>query len=95
MEKKRVFSLNEKPPGDGGWINGGFFVLKPEVFRYLPEDADECTWEEGPMENLIADSQLMAYHHHGFWKCMDAMRDKENLEKLWSSSAPPWKIWSK
>lgn len=92
-EDSRVASFKEKPLGDGGWINGGFFVLKPEVFSYLREDADLQMWEEDPLENLAHDSQLLAYKHHGFWKCMDAMRDKEELERMWNSGHAQWKVW--
>ena len=89
----RVTSFQEKPLGDGGWINGGFFVLKPEIFSYLPDNSDEFMWEEYPLETLSHDGQLMAYKHHGFWKCMDAMRDKDELEKLWNTGHAQWKIW--
>jgi len=89
-----VNDFNEKPIGDGGWINGGFFVLKPNIFDYLKDDADEQMWEENPLNNLSNDSQLMAYKHNGFWKCMDAMRDKEELNKLWLSDQAKWKIWA-
>lgn len=89
-----VSSFKEKPLGDGGWINGGFFVLKPEVFSYFPPDADAKMWEEDPLENLSKDSQLVAYKHHGFWKCMDAIRDKEELETLWKTGEAKWKIWN-
>lgn len=88
-----VTSFKEKPLGDGGWINGGFFVLRPEVFCYLPDNSDNCMWEEAPLEKLALESQLMAFKHHGFWKCMDAMRDKEELEKMWRLENPPWKTW--
>jgi glucose-1-phosphate cytidylyltransferase len=87
-----VTNFQEKP-SNGGWINGGFFVLKPEVFSYLPEDADSKMWEQDPIENMTRDAQLMAYKHHGFWKCMDALRDKEELERLWQSGQAQWKIW--
>lgn len=89
----RVTSFKEKPLGDGGWINGGFFVLKPEVFDYLPANADLQMWEQEPLEKLANENQLVAYKHQGFWKCMDALRDKEDLERLWQSDRPPWKIW--
>lgn len=89
----RVTNFKEKPLGDGGWINGGFFVLKPEVFDYLPENADSVMWEQYPLETLAHKNELMAYKHHGFWKCMDAVRDKGDLEQLWNSDKPPWKIW--
>ncbi len=92
-ENERVINFKEKPLGDGGWINGGFFVLKSDVFTYLPNDADNLMWEEAPLENLALDNQLLAYKHHGFWKCMDALRDKAELESLWQSENPPWKIW--
>jgi len=92
--RAKVKDFNEKPIGDGGWINGGFFVLKPEVFAYLKEAADEKMWEEDPLNNLSNDSQLMAYKHYGFWKCMDAMRDKEELNKMWHSNRAKWKIWA-
>lgn len=89
----RVTSFTEKPAGDGGWINGGFFVLKPEVFSYLSDTPDTVMWEQFPLEQLAHDGELMAYKHHGFWKCMDAMRDKEELEHLWQSGHAQWKIW--
>lgn len=92
-DDERVTSFKEKPLGDGGWINGGFFVLKPEIFSYLPDGADDCMWEEYPLETVSHDGQLMAYKHHGFWKCMDAMRDKDELENLWNSGHAQWKIW--
>ena len=92
-EGESVSCFREKPLGDGGWINGGFFVLKPEVFSYLPDNADSYMWEEYPLEMLSRESQLMAHKHHGFWKCMDALRDKEELERLWQSGQAKWKIW--
>src|SRR5579872_3358000 len=70
-----VENFREKPKGDGKWINGGFFVLRPEVFSYLRDDMDNTMWEDAPMERLSIDGQLMAYRYNGFWKCMDAMRD--------------------
>jgi len=93
-DDRRVSSFSEKPPGDGGWINGGFFVLRPEVFSYLPPDSDERMWEDGPIQALANDNQLIAYKHDGFWKCMDAVRDKVELEKLWQSGQASWKIWN-
>jgi glucose-1-phosphate cytidylyltransferase len=83
----------EKPHGDGHWINGGFFMLKPEVFDYLDADADHQMWEDGPMQKLTVDHQLVAYRHDGFWRCMDALRDKHILEELWGSGNAPWKTW--
>lgn len=88
-----VSSFKEKPVGDGGWINGGFFVLRSDVFSYLPPDADLKMWEQDPLEKLSYEKQLMAYKHHGFWKCMDAIRDKEELEQMWKICQAPWKIW--
>jgi glucose-1-phosphate cytidylyltransferase len=88
-----VEEFKEKLKDDEGWINGGFFVLKPEIFNYLPENADEIMWEELPVQSLAKNNQLMAYHHHGFWKCMDALRDKIELEEIWNSGNAKWKIW--
>jgi glucose-1-phosphate cytidylyltransferase len=85
--------FKEKVKEDEGWINGGFFVLKPSVFDYLPPNADELMWEDLPIQNLAKDDQLMAFQHHGFWKCMDALRDKIELEELWNSANAKWKIW--
>ena len=92
-DQHQVSSFKEKPIGDGGWINGGYFVLKSEVFSYLPPDADLKMWEQDPLEGLAHDNQLMAYKHHGFWKCMDALRDKEDLNRLWESGQAEWKTW--
>jgi glucose-1-phosphate cytidylyltransferase len=89
----RITNFKEKPKGDGKWINGGFFVLRPEVFRYVDGDMDEVMWEDRPMEQLAADGELMAYKHHGFWKCMDALRDKIELESLWQNDKAKWKKW--
>lgn len=92
-EDGAVKSFKEKPKGDGKWINGGFFVLGPEVFNYLRGDMDDMMWEDGPMEQLTQDQALQAYKHRGFWKCMDAMRDKLELEALWQNNQAKWKIW--
>ena len=81
----------EKPAGDGGWINGGFFVLEPGVFRYLSSDED--VWEHEPLERLAADGQLGAFFHEGFWQPMDTLREKNALEELWVSGRAPWKTW--
>lgn len=89
----KVVHFKEKPKGDGKWINGGFFVLKPSVFKYLEGDMEEVMWEDAPMENLAGDGQLIAYRHQGFWKCMDAMRDKIELESLWQNNQAKWKTW--
>lgn len=88
----KVRSFQEKPMGDGAWINGGFFVLQPEVFNYM-KDGDATIWERGPLEGLARDGQLCAYTHGGFWKCMDTLRDKIELEKMWQSETAPWKLW--
>jgi glucose-1-phosphate cytidylyltransferase len=88
-----VNKFQEKPQGDGVWINGGFFVLEPGVFKYLEGNMDDVQWEKLPLAQLAADKQLAAYRHKGFWKCMDAMRDKIELEELWHTHNAPWKIW--
>jgi glucose-1-phosphate cytidylyltransferase len=87
-----IESFHEKPKGDGGMINGGFFVLSPSVIDLI--DGDETTWERGPMESLAKSGQLMAYAHHGFWQPMDTLRDRNYLEELWQSGNAPWKIWA-
>jgi glucose-1-phosphate cytidylyltransferase len=92
-ENGLVSSFKEKPKGDGKWINAGFFVLKPEVFNFLSEDADNFMWEDAPMEDLTAAKELVAYKHNGFWKCMDALRDKLELEELWKANKAKWKLW--
>ncbi len=89
--KVKVF--REKSNDDQIWINGGFFVLKQEVFDYLKENADDVMWEDAPLENLTQDRELFAYKHNGFWKCMDAMRDKIVLDELWNNNLAKWKIW--
>jgi glucose-1-phosphate cytidylyltransferase len=81
----------EKPRGDGGWINGGFFVLQPEVVNYIADDA--TSWEVEPMTALAANNQMMAYEHSGFWQPMDTLREKNLLEDLWQSGKAPWKKW--
>ena len=88
-----VIAFKEKPKEDRKWINAGFFVLKPEVFKYLPENSDSVMWEDSPLENLATAGQLVAYKHPGFWKCMDAMRDKIELEELWCENKAKWKMW--
>lgn len=91
LNGSRVLVFSEKPQAEEGWINGAFFVLEPEVFDYI--DADETVWEREPLERLASDGQLMAYKHTSFWQCMDTLREKHLLEKLWQSGNPPWKIW--
>jgi len=90
-EENQVLTFKEKPKGDRAWINGGFFVLEPEVFDYI--EGDNTIWEKEPLERLAKDGQLMAYKHYGFWYCMDTLRDKKELERLWASGRPPWKVW--
>ena len=87
----RVSSFFEKPKGDGGWVNAGFFVLNKKVIDYIKDDT--TIWEREPLERLAMDSQLMAYKHTGFWKPMDTLRDKRELEDLWNSGKAPWKLW--
>ena len=87
-----VVAFTEKPKEDGAWINGGFFVLKPEVFNYLNDDADDIMWERQPLEDLAKANQLTAYKHHGFWKCMDTLRDSIDLNTMWENN-PEWKVW--
>ena len=88
-----VLSFREKAKDESKWINGGFFVLKPEVFNYLKGNVDNMMWEDEPLEYLANDNQLVAYRHHGFWKCMDALRDKIELEDLWKNNEAKWKVW--
>ena len=92
LDRARVASFEEKPRGDGSWTNGGFFVLSPKVIDYIENDA--TSWEAGVLPRLARDGQLAAYQHAGFWQPMDTMRDKYNLEELWSSGKAPWKIWT-
>jgi glucose-1-phosphate cytidylyltransferase len=88
----RVHNFKEKPDGEGGFINGGFFVVNPGVARYLPAD-DGLVWERGPLESLSRDGELYAFEHTGFWQPMDTLRDKVYLEELWSGGRAPWKVW--
>jgi glucose-1-phosphate cytidylyltransferase len=87
----RVTSFEEKPNGDGAWINGGFFVLSPGAVDYV--DGDTTVWERGPLDRLSRDGQLRAFLHTGFWQPMDTLRDKNYLESLWRSGDAPWKVW--
>lgn len=88
----QVHAFAEKPEDNGTWINGGFFVINPGITAYLKNNSDEIMWERQPLDDLTKHQQLMAYKHHGFWKCMDTMRDKEELEELWYND-PKWKKW--
>src|SRR5258705_6626037 len=92
-ERGIVSDFKEKYVGDEVWINGGFFVLEPKIFDYLQGDMDTIQWEKKPLIEIAKDHQLVAYKHTGFWKCMDALRDKVELEELWQSGKAPWKIW--
>lgn len=93
LDGQRVNRFEEKPVGDGGgWINGGFFVLSPGVLDFI--ENDDTIWEHEPMQQLTQRSQLAAYQHHGFWHCMDTLRDKRSLEGLWAGACPPWKSWT-
>ncbi len=86
-----VFGFEEKPPGDGSWINGGFFVLQPDVLKYI--DGDTSSWEGGSLAKIASEGQLVAYEHSGFWRPMDTLRDKMYLEEQWDNGKAPWKIW--
>ncbi|MEC5216773.1 glucose-1-phosphate cytidylyltransferase [Actimicrobium sp. GrIS 1.19] len=88
----QISTFNEKPKGDGGMINGGFFVLSPKVLSLIADDS--TTWEKGPLEQLAVSGELMAYQHEGFWQPMDTLRDKNYLEELWMSGKAPWKSWN-
>jgi len=90
VEGARITSFVEKPDGDG-WINGGFFVLSPRALDYV--DGDDTLWERDPLERLARDGQLSAFKHSGFWRPMDTLRDKNELEALWASGKAPWKVW--
>jgi glucose-1-phosphate cytidylyltransferase len=92
-EDSIVSYFKEKPEGDGVWINGGFFVLEPGIFDYLENEMDEVQWEKDPLVSIAQDGQLTAFKHYGFWKCMDALRDKVEFESLWASGDAPWKTW--
>jgi glucose-1-phosphate cytidylyltransferase len=92
VKNRQVLSFQEKPMGESGRINGGFFVLSPRVLQYLQDDT--TVWEQGPLTSLAAQGELMAYEHEGFWLPMDTLRDKHQLEELWASGRAPWKVWS-
>lgn len=87
-----VLQFEEKPEDSGTWINGGFFVVNPSIADYLKEDMNDMMWERKPMYDLASNKEIVGYRHRGFWKCMDTMRDKEELEKLWETN-PIWKTW--
>jgi len=91
LDGQSVRGFQEKPLGDGSWINGGFFVLEPKVFDYI--DGDSTVFERKPLEDLTRDDQLCAYRHDGFWQAMDTLRDKRTLEELWAGENAPWRVW--
>ena len=91
QEQTKITNFQEKPEGDGAWINGGYFVLEPEVIELIADDA--TVWEQEPLTKLAHLEQLSAYKHGGFWQPMDTLRDKNYLEKLWNSGNAPWKVW--
>ena len=88
IEGKRVTNFQEKPQSGEGWINGGFFVFEPAIFDFI--DGDSTMLEKGPLERTALQNELMAYHHHGYWQCMDTLRDKQALEELWANNTVPW-----
>lgn len=91
LNENQITNFIEKPQGDGSWINGGFFVLNSNVFKYIENDL--TIWEKDPLENLAKDGKLMAFKHHGFWQPMDTLRDKNYLEELWNKNKAPWRTW--
>lgn len=91
IEGDQITQFQEKPEGDGAWINGGFFVLEPEVIDYVSHDS--TPWESEPLERLAAEQSLTVYKHYGFWRPMDTLRDKMQLEKMWDEGRAPWKVW--
>ncbi|MDX6483403.1 MAG: glucose-phosphate cytidylyltransferase [Gaiellaceae bacterium] len=90
-DENKIEEFVEKPSGDGGWVNGGFFVCEPRVLDYV--DSDATVWEREPLEGLARDDQLVAYRHHGYWQPMDTLRDKTVLEERWAADDAPWKTW--
>lgn len=92
IEGDQVSSFQEKPAGDGAWINGGYFVLDPAVIDRI--EGDQTSWESEPLIALAAEQQLMVHKHAGFWQAMDTLRDKNQLEALWAQGTPPWKVWA-
>ena len=91
MDGAKIVSFEEKPQGDGGWVNGGYFVLSPKAIEYVADD--DTIWEREPMERLAKDGCLSAYLHRGFWQPLDTLRDKQLLNELWDSGRAPWKVW--
>jgi len=91
IKNNNVQGFQEKPKGDGGWINAGFFVMEPNIFDYI--EGDKTMLEREPLENMARDEELMVYKHTGFWQPMDTLRDRTHLEELWKSGNAPWKVW--
>ena len=91
-EDNQVINFLEKPKGDGGWINAGFFVCEPKVFDYITE-GDGTVFEQKPLQNLAKDGEIFTFKHGGFWKPMDSLKDKNDLNKLWNENKAPWKVW--
>jgi glucose-1-phosphate cytidylyltransferase len=92
LDGDSITIFDEKPQVGEGWINGAFFVCEPGVFDYIEDDSTQ--FEKAPLQNLARDRQLMAFRHHGFWQCMDTVRDKVLLEQIWASGSPPWRTWA-
>ena len=90
-DQSKITSFKEKPKGDGAWINGGYFILEPEVIDYIKDDS--TTWEQEPLQTLAHEGELSAYKYSGFWQNMDTLHDKNKLEQLWSTGQAPWKVW--
>ena len=91
LKDNHITEFNEKPQAAEGWINGGFFILEPSVFDYI--EGPDTAFEQGPLEQLARDGQLMAFKHDGFWQCMDTLRDKRLLNKIWDTGDAPWATW--
>jgi glucose-1-phosphate cytidylyltransferase len=91
LKDTQIYSFQEKPNEEGGWINGGFFVLSPKVIDAVTDDAQ--MFEREPIEKLVSDGEVHAFLHHGFWQAMDTLRDKQHLDALWSEGKAPWKTW--
>ncbi len=91
LEKNNVIEMREKPPGDDTWINGGYYVLEPQIFNYLSQDSD--IWENEPLNKLIKENQVSAFKYNGIYQPLDTFNDKRNLEKMWNDGKPYWKVW--
>jgi len=91
IENDEVTDFTEKPPGDGSWVNGGFYVMNKAVFNYIEDDT--TVWEGEPIRKLVQERKVNAYKHYGFWRAMDTMTDKRQLEEIWNSGKAPWKVW--